>query len=563
MIRSPERIAIGRLLRWVAAISTVLVLPWSSYDPINVPKLAVISAGGFMALGFIVQQWKIITGHDYRTSFLVSLAFIFDLILVLVISGNNFTQEFFGTYGRATGFVAYVALAGLLMAGVLSSTDTVILRFSWFLIGSGVISAGYGVFQATGVDPANWVNSYSPVIGFLGNPDFQSSFVGLSAVMAVAMLLKKGLRNSIKAGLLVFVFTTLYVISETKAQQGYFVFLGGSSVVVFVLIYKSKAKKLTLPLFASGFIALIFVAMGSLNVGPLASLLHKASVVYRGDYWRAGWKMTMDHPFFGVGLDSYGDWYRRTRTIEATVRRGPEVTSNAAHNVLIDFSSNGGFPLLIIYLALLALAARAATRVIRRTSEFDPAISGLFAVWIAYQAQSLISLNQLGLAVWGWIISGLLIGYEINTSTNLEEVGVSKSRRHNSKAKIPIGLKVQPAFLSSLFIGFSLGLLIGLPPLIASTQFKTALDSPNKTTLENAAEIFPQDVFRAGQIAYIFQQNKLEDEALSIITASVENYPDSYESWRLLASLSNASPAQIAEAKAQMKRLDPHNPELK
>ena len=81
--------------------------------------------------------------------------------------------------------------------------------------------------------------------------------------------------------------------------------------------------------------------------------------------------------------------------------------------------------------------------------------------------------------------------------------------------------------------------------------------------LENAAKIFPQDVFRAGQIAYIFQQNKLEDEALSIITASVENYPDSYESWRLLASLSNASPAQIAEAKAQMKRLDPHNPELK
>jgi O-antigen ligase len=96
--------------------------------------------------------------------------------------------------------------------------------------------------------------------------------------------------------------------------------------------------------------------------------------------------MSIGHPFFGVGLDSYGDWYRRERTIEATLRRGPEITSNAAHNVLLDFSSTGGFPLLIIYMILMTLVLISAFKVLKRTSGFDPMFSGLFAIWIAYQA---------------------------------------------------------------------------------------------------------------------------------------------------------------------------------
>jgi O-antigen ligase len=65
--------------------------------------------------------------------------------------------------------------------------------------------------------------------------------------------------------------------------------------------------------------------------------------------------MTIDNPIFGVGLDSYGDWYRRSRTIEATLRRGPDVTSNAAHNAFLDISSYGGFPLVLIYIVLIIL----------------------------------------------------------------------------------------------------------------------------------------------------------------------------------------------------------------
>jgi hypothetical protein len=312
-----------------------------------------------------------------------------------------------------------------------------------------------------------------------------------------------------------------------------------------------------------GSFGVLLAALGSLNRGPLASVLYKDSVIYRGDYWFAGWKMTMDHPFFGVGLDSYGDWYRRSRTLEATLRRGPDVTSNAAHNVLLDFSSNGGFPLLFIYLLLMALVVRAAIRVIRRNPKFDPVFTGLFAVWLSYQAQSIISLNQLGLAVWGWIISGLIIGFDIySRSPLLEEKEDTRANKKNTALAIS-NRKVRPATSLSLFVGFLVGLMVGLPPLLGNTRMKSALESGDPNKITKVVTAFPQDATQTIQTAIIFYENKLNPLALSTIEAAVVKYPDVFDGWKILAALGNASPEQVARAKEQMKRLDPYNPDLK
>jgi hypothetical protein len=291
--------------------------------------------------------------------------------------------------------------------------------------------------------------------------------------------------------------------------------------------------------------------------------LYKASVTYRGDYWRAGWKMTVEQPFFGVGLDSYGDWYRRTRTLEATLRRGPEVTSNAAHNVLLDFSSNGGFPLVILYLALMVLVVISAVKLLKRSTGFDPAVAGLIAVWIAYQAQSIISLNQLGLAVWGWIISGLIIGYEINTRTKEFVVEDKVAAPKGRNVKKPVSKEMSSKTLVSMFAGGVIGLLVGLPPFIASAQFKTALETADAVKIENAASIWPYEAWRYGQVGLILQANKLDAQAQKVTDAALLRYKDEFGLWSLAAKLSTATPEQVAEATAQMKRLDPNNPEVK
>ena len=558
-----ESSAIGRVIGWTAIVATLAITPWATVDPINVPKLAVIALGGLITLGALLFNAKALFARKHRTVQVLISLFVVDLTIVLFFAGTNPYQEFFGTYGRSTGFVAYIALASLMLGAIVVATSNFISTFARYLLIVGGLSIGYGLLQVVGADPIKWASLYSPVIGFLGNPNFQSSFVGFSGILAFGCICSKELKISWRVAYYAYLYVGAFVILKTESQQGFLVLAGGIAIVGMIWISRSEFKVLTIPALIVSGIGTVFVALGSLNSGPLASLLYKASVTYRGDYWRAGWKMTMEHPFLGVGLDSYGDWYRRTRTLEATLRRGPEVISNAAHNVLLDFSANGGFPLVIIYLALMVLVVISAIKLLKRSTGFDPAIAGLIAVWIAYQAQSIISLNQLGLAVWGWIISGLIIGYEINTREKEVPIEVRPPVSKGRNVKKSVNESVSAKTLMSMVAGGVVGLLVGLPPFIASAQFKSAYTSGNAVKVEKSAYIWPDEPMRYGQVGLVLQSNKLDAQAQKVVDAALLKFPNEFGLWSLAATLSTATPEQIAEAKKQMKRLDPFNPDVK
>jgi hypothetical protein len=181
-------------------------------------------------------------------------------------------------------------------------------------------------------------------------------------------------------------------------------------------------------------------------------------------------------------------------------------------------------------------------------------------VWVSYQAQSIISLNQLGLAVWGWIISGLIIGYEIN-SREIEVV--QKQGPKGKSASAMANQKVMPATALGVFLGLLVGLALGTPTLNTASKYKSGLESGDPVIVQNIANIWPQDASRSAQIALILNENKLPEQALAVVQDAKTKFPDSYDVWKALASLSNVPAADVAEAKAQMKRLDPNNPELK
>jgi O-antigen ligase len=454
-------------------------------------------------------------------------------------------------------------LCFLLVAAVVAFTDELVERIKNVFFLAGSLSVFYGIIQAFGLDPIEWVNQYSPVFGFLGNPNFQSSFLGLTGVLSLALILGSFKNPPLLIGHAIYQLLALYVIYKTNSQQGLLVYAGGAGIVLILWIKTSKFKVLVIPMYVASALGFIAVGLGSLNSGPLAGLLYKESVTYRGDYWRAGIKMGLDHPFFGVGLDSYGEWYRRARTIEATLRRGPEITSNAAHNVVIDFFANGGFPLAIIYLSLLVLVLRSCYLVLRRTDKFNPTFVGLVAVWSAYQAQSIISLNQLGLAVWGWIISGLIIGYEINTRDTqfideLKDVS-SKSKKNRKVGKA----ETAPTTIIGVFLGLLAGALLSMPALIASARHKSALESGSYERVVDLAYSWPTDPFRMVQVASVLAGSKFEKEALSVILDATVKFPNEYKTWESLSNAPNATKEQKTEALVQMKRLDPLNPNLK
>ena len=548
--------SLGKLLVWALVLVTVLVTPLWSLDPINPIKMLALCALAFMGLGVLLANRKSLNLRQFKLPLQLITAFIVWQMIVFAVSGGEKFQQLFGTSGRNTGLITYVAFSIVFVVALTASKATFLKKFSLVSLIIGIASLGYGLVQALGADPFDWENPYSPVFGFLGNPNFQSSLLGILGSIVFTQLLARSVTLQAKAAYITYLIVSLYVIKESASQQGFLVLLIGCAVAVGVFaIQKSKVLGFSyLGLSTIGFIA---VLLGSLNKGPLASLLFKDSVTYRGDYWRAGWNMTVDNPIFGVGLDSYGDWYRRSRTIEATLRRGPDTTSNAAHNVFLDFSSYGGFPLVLIYLALMILVVISAFKVIKRSREFNAGFVGLVAGWVAFQAQSIISINQIGLALWGWVLSGFIIGYEINTrgGEEVNEKKVSKKASQHVQASASTTL--------AMFIGLIIGVLIGMPPYLASARYKGALETSNPNVIREAAYIWPLDASRMIQVSMTLNENKLEDQALVVSLDATKSFPDNYGVWSTLYAMKDASEQQKGQALAQMKRLDPLNPTLK
>ena len=548
---------LGRVIGWGLILATLLVTPMWALDPINPIKMVVVVPVGFMCAGLLLANRKSISWGKYQVVLGLVSAFVVWQVLVVSISDGQIYQQLFGTQGRNTGFITYLAFSLIFFGSAIAANAAFLKRFVLIALIVGSASLVYGIIQAVGADPVDWVNPYSPVFGFLGNPNFQSSLLGILGAIVFGQFFVKELKIQLKVLNGAYLLVTLYVIKETASQQGFLVLATGIAVVIGLYVAKlNRGLGITYGLLSIvGFFAVLF---GSLNKGPLAAILYKESVTYRGDYWLAGWKMTVEHPFFGVGMDSYGDWYRRSRTEAATLRRGPDVTSDAAHNVYLDISSYGGFPLLIIYVALMALVVISAVKVIKRSTEFDPVFAGLFGGWVAFQAQSIISINQIGLAIWGWVISGLIIGYEINTRN---VVAVEQVKKKGRSVAAPV--QASAGTVVAMFVAFALGLTVGAPPYLATAKLKRALETGNPQIVQDVAYTWPADPTRFVQVASILSENKLDAQALQVAADATEKFPNNYLVWNALSKMNGATPDQKAKALAQMKRLDPNNPELK
>ena len=555
-MREKAEAVLGKHLMWGLILVTLVVTPLWSLDPINPIKMLGLTAIGFMGLGVLLANQKALALGRFKVALILISGFMAWQVIVFLVSSGEKLQQLFGTTGRNTGLITYLAFSILFVVSMAASNSAFLNRFLLAALVVGVASLSYGVIQSLGGDPIDWVNPYSPVFGFLGNPNFQSSLLGILGSVVFPQLLANAVKLQIKAGYLLYLLVTLYVVKETDSQQGFLVLIIGSGIALGVYV-NQRSKTLGYSYLGLALIGFIAVLVGTLDKGPLASLLYKDSVTFRGDYWRAGWKMTVDNPIFGVGLDNYGDWYRRSRTIEATLRRGPEVTSNAAHNVFLDISAYGGFPLVLIYIALMVLVIISAVKVIKRSQGFNAGFVGLVAGWVAFQAQSIISINQIGLALWGWVLSGLIIGYEINTRDS-EAVAEKKTGKNSKKPA-----QSSAGSVMGMFVGVIIGVLVGMPPYLASANFKSALETSNPTVVQQAAYIWPIDSSRMIQVAMALNDNKLDAQGLEVALDATKQFPDNYFVWATLDLMKAATAEQKAEALAQMKRLDPLNPNLK
>jgi hypothetical protein len=179
--------------------------------------------------------------------------------------------------------------------------------------------------------------------------------------------------------------------------------------------------------------------------------------------------------------------------------------------------------------------------------EFDPLFVTIFAAWIGFQAQSLISINVIGLSVWGWVLGGLIFGYgTIDRGDHTKYISQQKQKVKSDSFK-----------LVQAVIGFLIGISIAFPAFKADSTFRTAVDSRSIDLLKESAYVFPQSVVRMNYIARTFELNKLYEISLDIARDSIRFSPETFESWKLIYELPNSSDEEKREAYKRISYLNP------
>lgn len=112
----------------------------------------------------------------------------------------------------------------------------------------------------------------------------------------------------------------------------------------------------------------------------------------------------------------------------------------------------------------------------KRLSQNNFIFIPVFSAWIAYLSQSMISTGHLALSFWGWILPGLLIGFEIKTR---EKSLPDKKALSDFQAPLVI------------FLGGAIGLGIGLPLLIADASFQSSVKSGILSKLKHPQKCGP------------------------------------------------------------------------
>ena len=552
---------ITRILSIGAALTTILIVSGSVTDPVNTPKFVAIGVTSFAALGVLLYSHAQRFFKEHKLDLLMVLLFIGAMFVALVLSKSPITQNLYGSYGRNNGFLSYLFLASIFVSVLSLRSSTNFESLIKSLLFAGIINIIYCLWVIMFGDFIGWSNPYGNILGTLGNPNFIGSFLGIFFTAYLGFALSKSSSKVIKYSLLVVLPVTAFEIYDSHAIQGRVVAVLGIGILGFLLIRSRFGNMTTIGYTFLCSIAGLFALLGALQIGPLTKYIYKTSVSLRGQYWLAGWNTGEAHPLTGVGMDSFGDWYRRSRDSHALELPGVNTVVNAAHNVPLDMFAFGGWPLLLSYLSIMGLAAIAIVKLIFRKKAYDPILAVLVTSWIGYQVQSIISINQIGLAVWGWLLSGALIAYE--RSTRFEDVETNHSS--NQPRKKFQSQAIQPQLLLFTVTGGVVGLLIALPPLTADANWRSAQLVRTVPALEASMEagyFNPQNSTKYQINIQTLEQSSLFNLSHKYALEAVKWNPDSFELWRILYVIRESTAEEKALALENMKRLDPLNPDV-
>ena len=533
---------------WILFSGPLVALAFSpnlTYEPFDNIKLTLFGICAGLALSEFISQIKSAGYSRFKPQIYTSAILFTSLLIPIAFSGAPFSQQIYGVAGRSLGFLHYFFLICIFLGASVLKTEVVTRQFLKALVVIGIFESIYGLSQYFKLDPINWNNEYEWIFGTFGNPNFLSAFLGMS-ICSSLFLLFVDLGQRWRLLNISNVLIGILCISISTSIQGLvLVAIGIFSLMVVIAFKRSRIFGFVFTLFGAigGFIA----SLGLLQIGPFARYLYQESTTFRGDYWRAGLKMAQENLLTGVGLDSYGDYYGKYRDSVAADRRGLDMYSDSAHNLLIDLIANGGLLLLFAYLLLNLVILKSIYTSLKNSESRKIEEFALPVVWLAFQVQTLISINVSSLAVWGWIAGGLLVSKNTYVSSGVKSQSVYGKKVNTAKA----GFKFIAVALPTVFA------LAVFPILFRDYQLAQAIASPSEPSLQSVTTSWPKSCFFMAKAEEAYTEAGDPVTSLTISLQSIKNNTRCFNSHRHIYENPTASTTQKRAALKNMRELDP------
>jgi len=546
---------IARNVGIIGAFVTFVISPNTNLDPINIIKFFFLFVGsGYLVADYkqVVSRFKLGT-KSYRYFVISTLTFILFQFIGLFLSGATFISQIYGVFGRNTGFLTYLSLSILvLLVSTLENSQQVREVIKYLLIVT-CFEIVYGLFQFANVDPYSWKNLYNPIIGTLGNPNFSSAFYGIVASLLIPYLFEKSFKLRMRLIALVVIGILFFLTIASDSWQGTGLILVSAAIYFLTFVRSIRRARIF-----GYLVGLMYLGVSALAIrgfqgdGPFGTYLNKPTFTIRMDYWRTAINTIKHNLLFGVGSDNFGDWFRLMRDEETVKRIGLGVATNSTHNVVLDIMANTGLIAGVLYLSVVGLILwKSLPRIWNPKSLDNKIFLPLFLGWFAYFIQSMVSINQIGIGVWGWILQGLMVALVLNKE-NFAHVMIEEN---DKKKKKVVKVMASPSLLR--IITTPIFIAIAAIPLYADAKLITSLKSGDENKVYSAVTAFPLEPSRLNFATQTFSQNKLPEISLKTAKFTVEHFPNNYDAWDLLGQVTN-NQADRDLAVTNKKRLDPY-----
>jgi O-antigen ligase len=553
-------------LQFVLSFSAAITLYFNSQiqDPFNSPKLWLLLILAAILVNSVLFSIKNIKSNAIFLQIFLVVGLMLLAQLVSALATDDKYIAFFGDSQRKLGFLTYFCLA-IIFLFVMVKVNYQNYRFALSLMSFlGLIFAIYGQIQSAGEDFVSWNNPYNSIIGTLGNPNYAAAFLAIMGVVSFGLGFSNSINMSFRISAIFNSVFILYTIYLSNARQGLISYILGVSIILIFFIY-GKSKVYGLLAFGTAFTLGVISVLGMLQIGPLTSVLYKNSVTIRGYYWSAGMEMFKSNPFFGVGSDSYGYYFKQYRDVNYPLKYGFDITSTNAHNVFIQFFATGGILVGITYIFLTLLILRAGLGAIKHSpTNHKPFVVALFASWVSFQAQSVISIDNIGLTVWGWLLGGIIVGLNYQSKNQ----GLNPSVNHKSTKSFETNQLINLVLSTALVLG-SIVLISEFykgekNAFNARIVFDSNVQEKNRQVYRIASETYLirlNDPTYNLASAYYMASSGFKDEGIQRLRAVIQNNPRNYDALDLLASIYEqyGLTNEAVESRIAISKLDPWN----